>query len=867
MPHIDPDVLCVEVQSGEATRIGITISEILAPTTLSLSLRSTSTFIKVSDVTLTRTFRRPASEEEIRELPPRPPSIRENARRNGIEETVTTSQGPGAVRLERGEVGGVILEFSVPPQTVEGIRVDSLLITGPAFETIEIPIFCVIGRPVAVPKVEPDRIRCALVPGESTVRSAFINSAPTSDQVIACVSGGRGFIHLGQLISMKEVRRPATEEEINELPRFPPSIREDVRRHGIIEHVEAGRSNGSTPLAVGAGNQLYANVEFSAPAAGTSLITDAELIIESPRWQASRVPLRLIVGDISVQLLSSAVSVAQGKTVELIATVFSHSGPGDSVHFSLDDDDDRLQVFPESTPIQPRQSTTVRLTLSAANDAPIGKLPAVLVVRVFEQMLERRVPLTVEIVAGALTISTRPFSLRARQGETIAFDVTAFSEGGTKRIAVGPGSLPRGVRMDSADFTFGPAPGVHVQPMRLFIDRDAPEIRDAWNPIQWTANGGMQSGLTNLPLTIELVPESRTFQQQITTPSGTALGGSVELTVHNDGRFVFRGHMHGSGFDPYAFRIGYFMRGTNMALVLSDVFSGRVGGTVGGGPRDRDWIVEGNNPLLRAHWNSFRDARAEFTKWYENTGVLGTLESLVEPLAEFLLVRVLAGPAAAAILILGPELARIAELPVTSPRAIPGAIILGGTIFLFGPLAAVPAVVAGLAIASAEDVRSRRMHASEIASVSRVFGDTLPIDRIRVTNLLKRKNGEERAFVTFNRIDNTILVNMGERFKTEMVDDSDFVHELTHAWQHAHRAFSIQDMWGDIERPFMSSAAEAELYRPRPPGTPWRDFHSEAQARVVETWYMAYRANLDSEAARSDPYFPYIANNIRTGQN
>jgi len=46
---------------------------------------------------------------------------------------------------------------------------------------------------------------------------------------------------------------------------------------------------------------------------------------------------------------------------------------------------------------------------------------------------------------------------------------------------------------------------------------------------------------------------------------------------------------------------------------------------------------------------------------------------------------------------------------------------------------------------------------------------------------------------------------------------------------------------------------------------PWRDYESEGQATIVETWYQIFRDNLDSEAARSHVLFPYIANHIRMG--
>jgi hypothetical protein len=91
------------------------------------------------------------------------------------------------------------------------------------------------------------------------------------------------------------------------------------------------------------------------------------------------------------------------------------------------------------------------------------------------------------------------------------------------------------------------------------------------------------------------------------------------------------------------------------------------------------------------------------------------------------------------------------------------------------------------------------------------------------------------------------------------------MHELTHAWQWAHDAFSPAKMWGAIKRNFLSAEEVSRLYDMCFNGCPWRDMHSEGQAEVVEYWYGKYRVNLDSDDARNDPFFRYIANNIRMG--
>jgi hypothetical protein len=56
------------------------------------------------------------------------------------------------------------------------------------------------------------------------------------------------------------------------------------------------------------------------------------------------------------------------------------------------------------------------------------------------------------------------------------------------------------------------------------------------------------------------------------------------------------------------------------------------------------------------------------------------------------------------------------------------------------------------------------MRPSEIAEADKVFVDTLPIDRIRVTNLKRSLRGNP-AYDT----DNTIIISMGDRFDADPI--------------------------------------------------------------------------------------------------
>jgi hypothetical protein len=69
---------------------------------------------------------------------------------------------------------------------------------------------------------------------------------------------------------------------------------------------------------------------------------------------------------------------------------------------------------------------------------------------------------------------------------------------------------------------------------------------------------GALVGLTPTFSVLEMIKRLKmpvSFHATIVTPSGTALGGAVDLTLFSDGRYSFNVHMHDSGADPYTFRV------------------------------------------------------------------------------------------------------------------------------------------------------------------------------------------------------------------------------------------------------------------------------------------------------------------------
>jgi hypothetical protein len=94
------------------------------------------------------------------------------------------------------------------------------------------------------------------------------------------------------------------------------------------------------------------------------------------------------------------------------------------------------------------------------------------------------------------------------------------------------------------------------------------------------------------------------------------------------------------------------------------------------------------------------------------------------------------------------------------------------------------------------------------------------------------------------------------------------IHELTHAWQIEHSSFVPGLVCSGIVNQANFNFGQ-NVYVYGPPGPPFGDFNLEAQGAIVDQWFggnptaaVPNRSAMDP----SDPYFGYIANNIRAGR-
>lgn len=369
------------------------------------------------------------------------------------------------------------------------------------------------------------------------------------------------------------------------------------------------------------------------------------------------------------------------------------------------------------------------------------------------------------------------------------------------------------------------------------------------------------------------------FHADITTPAGTALGGTVDITLFGDGRYSFNVHMHDSGFDPYTFRVRCAVQAPGGVTVLFQT-SGHTDG-FGSNPfghvnRNFDHNEVGQNLMVKEYWLDLRASSMSVSKSYEDAGALHTIEDIAKDLLGFLVADVTFGAGLALVIAASAELADSLDTSFAGPGGLVGVAVAGGVVWVFGPSAIIAAVVAGVAAGAITDamIKHRQLSSEEYRFASTVFGDTLPPrERIYVTNL---SHGGGRKY-TWPNLDGSIVLNLNDAFDDPMNYASSgyttkgqvFIHELAHAWQIQTKSF--------IPGVLCKAVLETGSYDYGPAGQAWSEFGLEQQAAIVDHWFGKYAgmwnttedviANLATQDAIQDPYFGYIANNIRLGQN
>jgi hypothetical protein len=371
---------------------------------------------------------------------------------------------------------------------------------------------------------------------------------------------------------------------------------------------------------------------------------------------------------------------------------------------------------------------------------------------------------------------------------------------------------------------------------------------------------------------LDSLPDSVPFHSTIVT--GAALGGEVTITLNRDGSYRFNGFMRATGLPSFSFRVGAVVRSASNQVTVAAQHSGTVFGFDTPGDRQNNWDESGTDPgqmkLVRNVWPDISAGTMVVSRSSELSGVLGAAGDVLKDVAEFFIAVETLGTGFAVTLLIGSELQR-AGVSLPGLGGVVGLVIVGGSVFIFGPSAIIPATIIGIAAGAIVDamVKLRSMTAEEIAFARQVFGDSLDFGRVRLTNL---SGLGTRAF-TAPTLDGTILVNIGNAidapatavFPNYPVPGQILIHELTHAWQIQHASLADGFVPGLMCQGIINQTVASNPYQYGPPGQPWSSFNIEAQGAIVDQWFGGNGRQGPPGMNRDSPYFGYINNNLRLG--
>jgi hypothetical protein len=362
--------------------------------------------------------------------------------------------------------------------------------------------------------------------------------------------------------------------------------------------------------------------------------------------------------------------------------------------------------------------------------------------------------------------------------------------------------------------------------------------------------------------------EEVSFRQEITTPSGTALGGTVDLTLRSDGTYKAHFHMHDSGAVDYKFVVrAVFAASNGTAFALQH--SGQVEGTESIGltsspRRDSDKDLTGANQLIKENWRAVQTGHMSVSKDYSKAGVIGFIEDLSKVVLD--VTKGAARGAVGAVIGLGDEMVQAFDsLEFAGAIGLVAGVAVvasGGSLVL----AVTTGVQAGLVTAAL--IKQRPLEQYELDFAEVVFQKTLPPRQNIILTNLESFGG--RAF-TMPGGGNKIYINIGGAAfdnpsthveKSYPMPGQLFIHEMTHVWQILHKTFvpgwvcsGLLNQVGNYFDNVYAYTNEGAL--------PWSDFNIEQQASIVDDWFGGTRIQGQAGQDPSDPYFPYIRDNLR----
>ncbi|MFI6959779.1 hypothetical protein ACIBJI_40740 [Nocardia sp. NPDC050408] len=358
-----------------------------------------------------------------------------------------------------------------------------------------------------------------------------------------------------------------------------------------------------------------------------------------------------------------------------------------------------------------------------------------------------------------------------------------------------------------------------------------------------------------------------TFDRPIITPSGTPLGGSVHVEVSDNGDYYVKFHTHSSSvFGDFDFNLRAYLTAPGFPT-MAFVQSGHVSGV-------DSWDREehGHNPLLALYWSQLQAApNYSVAKDYKWGGVVGTLADLVKDVFD-----VAAGVAGAALgVVIGATREAIDWLGATLGPGGTLGVVGGVVVFAISAVAGagiggalILGIVAGVAIGAVTNalIKYRPLNDAEITFARQAYGNSIPYDKVLITNLAGLSN---RAF-TAPGVDGKTYCNLGSAYDNPLGPGGNaypqpgqlLIHELAHAWQIAHTGFLPGLMCSGMVNQAQYLMGDS-VYQYGSAGPEWSAFNAEQQGAIVDQWFGGTdRSSRYKAMDQQNPYYRYIWNNV-----
>ncbi len=828
-PSASPPYLSIWADTAAKSPLVVAINKVPATSSVRGALGPAGSPVTIQQVVVTQTNHYNYTPAELLQFPP---NLRAYQAQHGYDQNDEEFRvdGSGPVTVSAGLNVEFHLTLAALAPNAPGIALATLTISVPGWDDINVPIQILSQTGQIASTAQPPQVDVLLAPGATGGATVTIASAPSTTSLIAHVESDTAMI----------------------------SLQKATASGGNVT-VGAGQ-----PLSVTKGEQVTFSIKFAVTTAQIPDYATGQLFIDSPDWAQTKIPLALHVGQLSVALSSDTTTAPIGASAEMTVSAVSLAGPPTTLTLDLPGP---WTLAPASIALGRASRQEVPIKITPQQGAALGPHQVTLTAKGFDGLFTQTFPVAITVTPPVVTVTAASDRAVVPQNGSAAFQLKCIAgDLQTLTLTQGP-APPTGVSMPTVTTQVGPGQSMIV-PVQFSATYEAFAPDEDVFPIEWATSDGFHQGEILAPISIQLVVQSKTFHHDITTAA--ALGGFVELTVRSDGSYTFQVHMNGSGIDPYAFHITVTIWAPDNSNTNFGAFcSGKVGGAVGSTPRDFDFQENSSSDWLKLLWTNVRDGRLVVTIDYDDTGVLGAIEDLAAIALKWLIANAVAGPVGATI-VLGSELGQYTGVRFLHPALLAGALVAGSTVLLLGPEMLLGAVVAGAAAAA--QIKSRSLRGDEIKLAKQIFGETLPLDRILVTNLSRG----ERAFCSPN-LDGSIVIGLGgesdggvDRYDDPLRSNdwrATLLHELTHSWQIAHYAFPEKLIW---QASINETKPQSEVYflGNGPYTRKWSDIKVEPQAVAVETYFLAVAGNslsLDLVDYPAHPLFHYIQQNIRLG--